>query len=319
MAQRIAVLLVAVFALVGCVARTGPAAGSPESGQSRPGVVTRGLLEHADPCGFLDHKALTDLGKTSFDDGLFYTDCTASIDAQGNTLSVRAQLQLEPSDRDDGDPWRETERRGFTVMTADEETYGCEREIEIYDDAVLALWASEVEKTGTTCDIVDKATDAAIDKLTSGEAAQLQVSPASLANQDSCELVTEDEASRAPEVDATDLFPSFGGQFCGWGAELVDQPGVFVSFTRGDPPAVNGPTEQPIEVAGHPGIVTREGPDTTIGPSLPYCEVAVVYRGERFGLTEVLTVSVRNNEAPASNCPLATELTEKALGRLPGG
>lgn len=317
MAQRIAVLLVAVLALAGCVSRTGPAAGSPEGGP--PGVVARDLLEHADPCGFLDHKTITDLGKTSFDGGLFYTDCTASIDVQDNTVSIQAQLKIDPSERDDGERWRETERRGFTVWTSDEESYGCEREIEIYDDAVLALWVSETGKTGTTCDIVDKATDAAIDKLTSGEAAQLQVAPGSLANQDACELITEDDAARAPDVDATDLYPGFGGQFCSWGAELVDQPGLFVSFTRGDPPSVHGPTEQPIEVAGHLGIVTQEGPDSTIGPSLPYCEVAVVYHSWQFDMTEILTVSVRNNEAPASNCPLATELTEKALDQLPGG
>jgi len=326
MPNAIDVLLSTAVSLTACATRTGESAtgrGGTETrtAQSAPSKVTREQLDDADPCGFLDNATLTALGEIDFENGVFYTDCTAAIDAPGNALRVRASLQLETSGRDPGNPWEETERRGFTVWTATEQSYGCEREIQAYDDAVVALWASETEISGTICAIADQATDAAIEQLLSGEVSPHEVPPDSLFNQDSCALVTDADAARVPEIDSKSRHPAFAGQYCNWGEEDITQPGLFVSFTREEPPAVDDPGETATEIAGRPAVVTQEQRDAipSIGPSLPSCEVEVVYDAAAGDQAETLTVSIRNNGAPASNCPLATELATKAMAELPGG
>jgi len=324
MRSRIAVLLLTAIALTACTSRTGPSVtgsdSASETAPSGPSKVTREQLGDADPCGFLDNSTLTALGKIDYENGVFYTDCTAAIDAPGNALRIRASLQLDKSGRDPGDPWEETERRGLTVWTAAEQSYGCEREIQAYDDAVVALWASETDTSGTICDIADKAADAAIEQLLSGAISPHQVPPNSLFNQDSCALVTDEDAARVAEIDSKDRHPAFAGQSCNWGAEDITQPGLFVSFTRYEPPTVDDPGEQATEIAGRPAVVTQEQRDAVpaIGPSLPSCEVEVVYHTDSVNQAEILTVSIRNNGTPASNCPLATELATKAMAELPG-
>jgi len=324
MRSRTVVLLLTALVLTACTSRTGPSAtgssATESTSSSTASKVTEEQLRDADPCGFLDNPTLTAYGKIDFEDGVFYTDCTASIAAQGNTLRVEASLQVETSGRDPGDPWQKTERRGFTVWTAAEESFGCQREIQVYDNAVVALWASESETTGTTCDVADKATDAAIEQLLSGEISPHQVPKNSLFNQDSCALVTDEDAARAPEIDAKDVHPAFAGQSCTWGTEDITQPSLFVSFTRYEPPVADEPGEQQTQIAGHAAVVTQEERDAVpaVGGSLPSCEVEVVYDTDLDNQAEILAVTVTNNGTPASNCPLATELATKAMGKLPG-
>lgn len=325
MYSRTVVLLLTAFVLTACTSRSGPSgtgsgATGPTTSSSSATTATEAQLRDADPCGFLDNPTLSAYGTLDFEDGVFYTDCTASIAAPGNALRVQASLQLEKSGRDAGDPWKESERRGFTVWTAGEESFGCQREIQAYDDVVVALWASESETSGTICDLADKATDAAIEQLLSGEIAPHEVPASSLFNQDACALVTDVDAARAPEIDATDVHPAFAGQFCTWGVEDITQPSLFVSFTRYEPPVADEPGEQQVPVAGHTAVVTQEERDAVpgIGASLPSCEVEVVYDTDLDGKAEILTVSIRNNGTPAANCPLATELATTAMGQLPG-
>ena len=251
--------------------------------RSAPSKVTREQLDDADPCGFLDNATLTALGEIDFEDGVFYTDCTAAIDAPGNALRVRARCQLETSGRDAGDPWEETGRRGFTVWTATEQSYGCEREIQAYDDAVVALWASETETSGTICDIADKATDAAIEQLLSGEVAPHEVPPDSLFNQDACALVTDADAARAPEIDATDLHPAFarpvlqlgrGGHHPAGTVRVVHPRRA----ARGGRPRRDGDRDRRPSRGRHAGAAGR---GTVDRPSLPSCEVEVVYDASR--------------------------------------
>lgn len=310
MAQRIAVLLLALLTLVSCVSRTGSGPGSPEGG---PSGVGRDRLEQADPCAFLDNENVTGLGETEFEDGFFYTDCTAVIAADANTVRIRAQLQLEVTDSGE---WREETRDGFTVHVGTEQSYGCEREIEVHDDVVVAIWAYQIEDGGSICDTADTATDAAIEVLRGGEIRQLEVEADSLANQNACALLEEDDVASAPGVDGDDVHPAFGGQSCDWGGALISEPGVYVGFSRQDPPTVSEPGDEVVEIAGRSGVRSTSEADE-FGDSLPSCEVELVYEND-IGHAEVLTVTVRGEGDPVGSCPLVDELAEKALDRLPG-
>lgn len=291
----------------------------PESSRALPGIdpSTPDLMRRADPCGLLDKTALASFGQVSNETGLHFTDCDAEITmSDGRVASLALQLRLHRADPPLQPLPREGEN-GVPIYGADEAEGKCQREAVVAEDTVIFLLASGEGLVGSLCEIADVASYAMVPMLVRGDIAQVEYAADSLAVQDACQLIAQHEANEVPGIDQTQRHSAYGGQYCTWGGETVDNPNLFVTFNRGVTPVPAAAGEQSKEIGGHTAVIS---PQPRKGTDPPGCRVNLEYRPlDLPGTTrtvEVLGVDVSAEADDTSNCALAVELTEKALRRL---
>ena len=220
-------------------APSGSPSGSPVRSSAPAGIgVTRGQLLDADPCGLVDTTVLAKFGKVTVEPDQTCDSCSASVDGPGDALvSIGLKLQLDLSgSRPSGPPQQPRTINGVTVYSEPDDTSLCARDVVAFDDAVVALSASEDPAPLTDpCRVSEALTDSVVRQLVRGTIKKSRYPASSLAKKDACRLLRPAEAARAPGSDGT-IHPSFGGHSCTWGEESITEPSVLLIFTPEDPP-----------------------------------------------------------------------------------
>ncbi len=289
--------------------------------------VTAGELRGADPCKLIGKSALAQFGTAEYDRGISYGQCDIVLDdPDGESVSVFVDLQAGASEVDASDPAPVPALLdGVTVYESEgvSELGGgsnCTRDVVVQEDtAAVGIAVYGDRSASRACRIADTAARDVIRLLRSGALPSAHHPPASLANENACDLVEESEAARVPDIDPAVKHDEFAGQSCSWGGRSIEEPQLSVLFQHLDEPAEG----RPLTVAGRPAVLVYSPAmgDGLLGPSLPECSVDVEY-GEAGpiaeGSTEVVSVGVIGESPRQELCSLAQDLAPKVLARLPG-
>lgn len=265
----------------------------------------------ADPCSFADAGVLQPFGEPTVDanyGGL--NRCDVLIEVDGSDEPVDVMFQFDRAESGTTPP--------STVVrhSAERDDGECAIALTLTDGNVLEVVAKIDGPPPTDlCEVAAEATDHAQDVLDNHGEVPRRAAPAprSLANVDSCGLITAADLTAVPAYADAAADPGFANWTCRWQA-TDDSGSLQVIFDRNDPDNARDGTRE--EVAGREIYVEKEGygADT--------CVAKVFHLGyqDEFGDPHVelaLVVAEGEGQQMADLCQLASTFAAPVAERLP--
>jgi hypothetical protein len=282
---------------------------------SRNISVTAEQLAGADPCDLVDQNALSMLGTAKLALNNEVRSCDATFTGPDiGSVSVSVEFHPQPGSSEKA----VRHYRGITIYGDQPSDNGsCARSVTAATDAVLTI-ASDYSagKKWSACRIADRAVEAAVSRLLRGGLRPAGYPTDSLARQDACRLIAQQEANRIPGINRLLHDSGYRGQYCQWGEGPVDKPGLYLAFELSGPlQAGNG--WRPITVAKRHAFIQSF---TTDQNQLASCEIQLInrssFRPSFLGDYEMIDIVIHANQSAHENCSLVTDLATKALTRM---
>lgn len=280
--------------------------------------VTADQLANADPCDLIDQNALSILGTATLALNQNLRSCDAEFDGGSDFVGTGVTVEFSPHpDNSDQVTGR---YQGVTIYHTQPALSGsCARSVIATSDAVLTIESDYVafdSKKQSPCPIADRAIKAAVSRLVHGGLRPANYAANSLARQDACRLIAQQEANQIPGINRADHDSGYRGQYCQWGEGPIDQPGLYLAFDLSGP-AHAGNGWRPITVAKRHAFIHSFPTDQN---ELANCEIQLInrrsYRPSFLGNYELFDIAVTADQSAHANCSLVTDLATKALTRM---
>lgn len=276
-----------------------------------PPISITGNPKDADPCALIDFAALGQFGTPRRSLQSFAPGCQAAIDTPTHG-GIRLEVYFSaPANTP---PPGERSRIGDLTLTRASIARGtftpyCDRTLTLTDQNHIVIDAVG-KSSAPLCEVSEAGLQSVLTRL---REKQITYTPGrtagrSFSNVDSCTLFSDDDI-RASGAEATIRTPEYGNWGCHWGTTTLGVKTLFrlddaTPASYGTPTVVNG---------------RRAWFSNSAGPSTRTCTVYVVSRPAATpqSETEILETAVTNTLPNDDRCKRATDLTTKALSRLP--